>query len=78
MEVSCCISNLKYQSNQHSTHRPQQQRGFNEVSRHQESVTEFLVNKNNLPTDAVNPVTLELNLSTQCCLMRFITGDFAS
>jgi hypothetical protein len=26
----------------------------------------------------INQITLELNPSTQCCLMRFFTGDFAS
>lgn len=67
MEVSSCISNLKYQSNTYSTNRPQQQSGFNDLSDHQHSVTKFLANKNNLATDTVKRLCVYGDRCTAMC-----------
>jgi len=67
MEVSSCNLHLKYQSNTYSTQRPQQQRGFSDVSHNQHSVTEFLANKNNLAKDTVNrPCVYEAGCTAMC------------
>jgi len=68
MEVSSCNLHLKYQSNTYSTQRPQQQRGFSDVSHHQQSATDFLANKSNLATNTVNRQCVYEDGCTAMCM----------